>query len=481
MTDVINATFEINPGLNTFYIGGNDIDTEGDWKWQDGTDVIMRGEEGYQNWKANQPNGETTGNTAVENCLVVGREVYNWVDISCDENFYYICQKEFQGPFVEILTPKENQRMCTATDCSTATQFEWYKASNKVSTATTSGVYQTIQTGSATLNLQNANIADAGSYSCRYRLGKLWKTTNESYEMAGNPTIHEILNSSCNSDLIISRQPHTNALGFTHKIEVSPTSGGSTRWVDSPTSEKQSTTIISLLPTTTYQIKVTACVTKEYCTTNYSTTRKARTSGASLSVESPFIIQYKNTQTCVISWTLSNKMETGDSYTVELNLTSAPVSSQDANSNIDMKLIDVTSSSAYSFQPEPNRNYSASIKIFNCVWPVEGSCVGNPRENKSFEFNIFSFVIGFLIPLIFYVVFALIIYKLMSKIKNLGKIAEAKEQNYETIQEKATSSNDPVSQPSYSNVLEGTAGYEQAISTTTFRTQVESAYENYNI
>ncbi|XP_077968729.1 uncharacterized protein LOC144422780 [Styela clava] len=101
-------------------------------------------------------------------------------------------------------------------------------------------------------------------------------------------------------------------------------------------------------------------------------------------------------------------------------------------------------------------------------------------EKKSFEFNIVSFVIGFLIPLIFCVVFALIIYKQMKQIKKLKKNAEAKEHNYETIQEKATFSNNPVSQPAYSNVLQETAGYEQALPTTSIPTQMESAYETYN-
>nr|XP_039247924.1 perlucin-like protein [Styela clava] len=50
ITAVINSAFPIKFKENTFFIGGNDIATEGDWKWQDGTDVIMRGETGYQNW-----------------------------------------------------------------------------------------------------------------------------------------------------------------------------------------------------------------------------------------------------------------------------------------------------------------------------------------------------------------------------------------------------------------------------------------------
>ncbi|XP_077971122.1 uncharacterized protein LOC144425631 [Styela clava] len=472
MTTVINSAFDLQNMVNTFYIGGNDIAIEEDWKWQDGTNVIMRGEVGYQNWYSNEPN-----NFGNEDCLAVGKKTYEWIDISCDEIIYYICQKVFPGPFVRIQTINGNQKRCSATECSAVTQVDWYKSSNKVSTATTSRVYQTLQNGSAILNLQNANIADAGSYSCRYRIGKTEKNTTESYEVAGNPTIQQISNNVCNSNLIISWQPHTNAVGFPHKIEVSPTSGESTKWLDSPTPEKQSTTITNLSPTTTFQIKITACVTKDNCPTQYSTIRSARTGGSKLSVESSSIIQYKNTQTCVISWILYNKTETGDSYIVELNLTSTPVSSLDANSEVATKLIEVTTSSGYSFQPEPNRNYSASIKIFNCYWSVIGSCVGKPKEKKSFELNIVIFVIGFLIPLIFYVIFGLIIYRLINKIKKLKKHAEAKEHNYENIQEKATPSNDPVSQPSYSNVLQETAGYEQALPAPTKQTQVESAYE----
>ncbi|XP_077971591.1 uncharacterized protein LOC120335169 [Styela clava] len=535
--------------------------------------------------------------------------------------------------------------MCTSTNCSTATQVEWYKTSDKVSTATTSRVYQTIQTGSATLNLQNSNIADAGSYICRYQIGETENTTIESYEVDGNPTINKISNNICNSNLIISWQPHKNAVGFPHKIEVSPTSGGPKRWVNSPTSEKQSLTITSLSATTTYAIKISACVTKDNCPAKYSTTQSATTGGATFSAESSSIIQYKNTQTCVISWILYDKTETGDSYIMELNLTSTPVSSRELNFITYLELINVTSSSVYSFQPEPNRNYSASMKIFNCAGfgqtvAVTGTCLGNPsvptnvfppesyednlvsacgikrlgipapdetnglvscifilvRKNlkeydddlsltdiininntldgeiyiaksipvssmngrrinvtlgeesmttcdvmntgkagiqkkqssgkeiiftgrnkkldkemfnisvvystpfgeqiyfkqspsitlktaaindagkDSFKFNVISFVIGFLIPLIFLVISAWIIYKLKMKIKNLEENAEEKEHNYETIQEKATPSNNPL----YSTVLQETTGNEQAYSATTIQTQGESAYETYN-
>ncbi|XP_077966449.1 uncharacterized protein LOC144420233 [Styela clava] len=50
----------------------------------------MRGEAGYQNWKSNQPNsygGE-------EDSMLVGRHTYQWMDSSCNEEIYYICQKK---------------------------------------------------------------------------------------------------------------------------------------------------------------------------------------------------------------------------------------------------------------------------------------------------------------------------------------------------------------------------------------------------
>nr|XP_039252865.1 uncharacterized protein LOC120330103 [Styela clava] len=102
------------------------------------------------------------------------------------------------------------------------------------------------------------------------------------------------------------------------------------------------------------------------------------------------------------------------------------------------------------------------------------------QEKKSFEFEIGSFVIGFLISSIFLVVPVWTIFKMQKKIKSMQKNAEVKVHNYETIEERATPPNNPVFQPTYSNVLQETAGYEQACFTTTIQTQEESAYENCN-
>nr|XP_039258521.1 uncharacterized protein LOC120335088 [Styela clava] len=377
ITNVINSAFPIQDQDNTFYIGGNDLAKEGEWKWQDGTDVIMKDEKGYKNWKNNQPNGGTG-----ENCLTVGRETYEWIDVSCDGNFYYICQKEVQGPFVEIQSTNRNQKSCYATECSTAKQVKWRKASDEVSTATTTTVYQTIQTGSAILYLQNANISDAGSYSCRNQDGQTGGTVE--YAVDGNPTIHGISNNTCNSNLIISWKPHTNAVGFPHKVEVTTFPGGSPKWVESPTSGNQSTLISSLLPTTDYTIKITACVTKDNCLPKYSATKTATTGGATLSAESSSTTQIKENQTCVIDWTFPNSAKIGGPYNVEVNLTSYLATSRDSNKQLNTQTFNVTSSSLHSFQPDPNRNYSASIKIFNCVGASQaidssGRCTGRPK------------------------------------------------------------------------------------------------------
>nr|XP_039258540.1 perlucin-like protein [Styela clava] len=88
MTYVINATFELDDSINTYFIGGNDRTTEGYWKWQDGTDVNMREGVGYQNWRHGQPNNYGAG----EDCLMVGINTYHWVDSRCGDKLFYICQ-----------------------------------------------------------------------------------------------------------------------------------------------------------------------------------------------------------------------------------------------------------------------------------------------------------------------------------------------------------------------------------------------------
>ncbi|KAI5106764.1 CD209 antigen-like protein B isoform X1 [Silurus meridionalis] len=67
------------------WIGANDRNNEGIWKWVDGTAVS----DGF--WSSGEPN-----NKGEEDCAVSGyrsEPVPNWVDISCDSQYIWICEK----------------------------------------------------------------------------------------------------------------------------------------------------------------------------------------------------------------------------------------------------------------------------------------------------------------------------------------------------------------------------------------------------
>ncbi|KAM9486827.1 uncharacterized protein Hap1MRO34_006722 [Clarias gariepinus] len=68
------------------WTGANDRDTEGIWKWVDGTAVIS----GF--WSKGEPN-----NRGDEDCAVSGyrsKPVPNWVDVSCSSQYIWICEKK---------------------------------------------------------------------------------------------------------------------------------------------------------------------------------------------------------------------------------------------------------------------------------------------------------------------------------------------------------------------------------------------------
>ncbi|XP_030643641.1 C-type lectin domain family 4 member F-like [Chanos chanos] len=72
----------------TVWIGLTDRDTEGVWKWVDGTALST----GY--WYGGQPNdGGYYGN---EDCVISGhtyQSLRSWNDISCSSRFSWICEK----------------------------------------------------------------------------------------------------------------------------------------------------------------------------------------------------------------------------------------------------------------------------------------------------------------------------------------------------------------------------------------------------
>uniref|UniRef100_A0A7M5X925 C-type lectin domain-containing protein n=1 Tax=Clytia hemisphaerica TaxID=252671 RepID=A0A7M5X925_9CNID len=76
--------------IGTAFIGGTDEPHEGKWVWLDGTPWS------FEAWAGIEPNN----NKGAEHCLAVTNrhEIYNWDDILCNQNGYFICKfKDFKG------------------------------------------------------------------------------------------------------------------------------------------------------------------------------------------------------------------------------------------------------------------------------------------------------------------------------------------------------------------------------------------------
>nr|XP_039258519.1 uncharacterized protein LOC120335085 [Styela clava] len=379
-----NITDAIKPVLDQirkpFFIGGNDIAKEGDWKWQDETDVIMRGEEGYQNWGSVEPNSGGEGN---EDCLIVGFYGNSWVDYTCKEKINYICQKKFQGPFLTVEKTSKAQRTCAKTKCNPGNNVEWY-AKSLIPTDPNKSVYQTKKSGSAILHLQNADISDAVDYYCSSWLNGVKKGEYTfKHEVEGTPTITHIQKYTCNSSLLISWEPHKNAVGFPHKILVGER-WHEVKWVTPQKLQTQSTLINNLDSDTTYEIRIRACLSSDVCTQMVNIWREVKTGGKTLSAKYVSFKQIEENETCVISWDLINE-ESIKLYTVELVLNSILVTTRSSEiQNVDSNILNMTSATEYQFQPKPNREYFASVAIFSCAGSskslrVHGACRGSSK------------------------------------------------------------------------------------------------------
>ena len=72
-----------NGDLKSIWIGLNDIKTEGNFEWTDGTKF------NYANWDEGEPNN--TSNTR-QNCVQKPKwKGYRWVDTRCSNNRSFIC------------------------------------------------------------------------------------------------------------------------------------------------------------------------------------------------------------------------------------------------------------------------------------------------------------------------------------------------------------------------------------------------------
>lgn len=70
--------------LGQFWIGGNDIDAEGQWRWVTSGNPLT-----FTDWAPGEPNN-TGGN---EDCLLLlPNTAYQWNDATCSTRSLYICE-----------------------------------------------------------------------------------------------------------------------------------------------------------------------------------------------------------------------------------------------------------------------------------------------------------------------------------------------------------------------------------------------------
>lgn len=68
--------YEFVTESGSLWLGANDIDQEGDWRWPDGSSVAA----GYTAWAEGQPNDSGDG----EDCAVLHSGMGEWNDVACD-------------------------------------------------------------------------------------------------------------------------------------------------------------------------------------------------------------------------------------------------------------------------------------------------------------------------------------------------------------------------------------------------------------
>ena len=69
--------------LGGYWIGGHDIEVEGQFKWVNSGNELV-----YTNWGRNQP-----GNASVtENCISIHYFNHKWFDDECSASHYYLCE-----------------------------------------------------------------------------------------------------------------------------------------------------------------------------------------------------------------------------------------------------------------------------------------------------------------------------------------------------------------------------------------------------
>ncbi|CAL8351542.1 unnamed protein product [Boreogadus saida] len=75
---------EFTSSIGKHWIGLSDRETEGEWKWVDGSGLTFR------NWRKDEPDG---GDKISECAEQHGRELPNWNDAFCNRPNFWICEK----------------------------------------------------------------------------------------------------------------------------------------------------------------------------------------------------------------------------------------------------------------------------------------------------------------------------------------------------------------------------------------------------
>ena len=86
----------------TYWVGGIDIFTEGEWQWIDGSRVPTKSDAiGYENWYNQSGYNEPDGSSPGEDCMYISGKVDEddlpnslgaWFDGVCSARKYFICQ-----------------------------------------------------------------------------------------------------------------------------------------------------------------------------------------------------------------------------------------------------------------------------------------------------------------------------------------------------------------------------------------------------
>ncbi|XP_076821613.1 uncharacterized protein LOC143468345 isoform X3 [Clavelina lepadiformis] len=100
------------------WIGGNDMETESNWVWEDGSQMPTSQDEGFENWGNQDPNDYDDDQDCASALIHTVNDDYTpgtWLDAQCIETQFYICQRDFDECSANADSCDENAE-CINTD-----------------------------------------------------------------------------------------------------------------------------------------------------------------------------------------------------------------------------------------------------------------------------------------------------------------------------------------------------------------------------